>query len=113
MSDAETRPTAAHGPSAGYDDKVEKDDRSASQALKDSGKGVTGMLAGIHGVGEKIRGKVNAGIDDSFHEDSSRGVKTAASGDQEIGTGHFSQQTKDREALGRRHEQANTDLNRE
>ena len=46
-------------------------------------------------------------------KDSTKGVKTAASGDQEIGTGHFSQLTKDREAGGRRHEQANTDLNRE
>jgi hypothetical protein len=64
----ETHRPAAHGPSAGYGDNVEKDDRSASQALKDSGKGVTGILAGIHGVGEKIRGKVNAGVDDTFHE---------------------------------------------
>ena len=64
----ETHRPAAHGPSAGYGDNVEKDDRSARQALKDSGKGVTGILAGIHGVGEKIRGTVNAGIDDTFQE---------------------------------------------
>lgn len=47
-------------------------------------------------------------------QDSSKGVKTAASGDKEMMTGQFSKDTKEREgAMQARHEQANADLNRE
>jgi hypothetical protein len=32
------------------------------------GGGVKGIAATVHGAGEKIRGKFNKGVDDTFHE---------------------------------------------
>jgi len=76
--------------------------------------GLKGALAGVHGVGEKIRGTFNAEVDKVAGEDSSKGVATAASGDREMQTGQFAASTKEREGVqGARHQQANTDLNRE
>jgi len=71
-----------------------------------TGSGIKSALAGIHGVGEKIRGEFNGGVDRVAGEDPSDGVATAASGDREMETGLF-QGTKER------HAQANADLNRE
>jgi len=87
---------------------------SSTTSGEKTGDGIKGIFAGIHGMGEKARGEFNAGVDKTFDEDSSKGVKTAASGDKEMMTGQFSRDTKEREgAMQTRHEQANTDLNRE
>lgn len=85
-----------------------------SGSVKEGASGIKGALAGVHGMGEKIRGEFNAGVDQAFHEDDSKGVKTAAAGEKEMYTGHFSSGTKEREAgHAGRMGQANTDLNRE
>lgn len=73
-----------------------------------------GLKGAIHGVGEKIRGEFSTGGDRGVGEDSSKGVATAASGDKEMESGQFSRSAKEREGVkSARHEQANTDLNRE
>jgi len=92
------------GPSGGVHDSS----NSKSGGLKSA-------VAGIHGLGEKVRGEFNAGVDKAAGEPSSDGVKTAASGTKEMQTGQFSHSTKEREGINAadRHTQANMDLNRE
>lgn len=77
--------------------------------------GIKSAIAGVHGLGEKVRGEFNAGVDKAAGEPSSEGVATAASGTKEMQTGEFSHSTKAREGInaGDRHTQANVDLNRE
>jgi len=40
----------------------------AGGGVKDTAGGVKNVIAGIHGVGEKLRGEFNAGVDNTFHE---------------------------------------------
>jgi hypothetical protein len=63
------------------------------------GGGVKGVAAAIHGVGEKIRGKFNKGVDDTFDESSgsAKNASIAREGDSEIASGNFSTSTKTRE----------------
>jgi hypothetical protein len=44
---------------------------TASQKINEAGTDLKGALAGIHGVGEKVRGEFNAGIDRAFETVSS------------------------------------------
>jgi len=80
-----------------------------------TGGGIKSAVAGIHGIGEKIRGEFNGSVDRAAGDDPSKSVKTAASGERELETGKFSAGTKEREGLFNkdRHAQANKDLNRE
>jgi hypothetical protein len=41
---------------------------SAENALREAGSDIGGVLAGIHGVGEKVRGEFNGAIDEAFGE---------------------------------------------
>jgi len=71
--------------------------------VKEGAQGVKGVLAGIHGIGEKVRGEFNAGVDEAFNENGGQSegvVKNAAvanAGDKELTTGQFSHATKNRE----------------
>jgi len=76
---------------------------TAGSGLKDGVQGVKGVLAGIHGVGEKVRGEFNGAVDGAFNENGSQSegvVKNAAvanAGDAERKTGQFTHATKNRE----------------
>lgn len=81
-----------------------------------------GVGAAIHGVGEKIRGKFNKGVDDTFDESSgsAKNASIAREGDSEIASGNFSTNTKTKEGAlpGDDYEELHqhgqmTDLNRE
>jgi len=76
---------------------------TGNSGLKEGVHGVKGVLAGIHGVGEKVRGEFNGAIDGAFNENGSQSegvVKNAAvanAGDAERKTGQFTHATKNRE----------------
>jgi len=61
------------------------------------------VLAGIHGIGEKVRGEFNAGVDETFNQNGSqaegvaRNAAVANAGDKELTTGQFAHATKNRE----------------
>ncbi|CRG91255.1 hypothetical protein PISL3812_08303 [Talaromyces islandicus] len=61
--------------------------------------GIKGALAGIHGVGESIRGTVGAAIDSIFNDQNgiSKNQAIAREGEWEVKTGQFSKSTKERE----------------
>ena len=44
------------------------DNRSRGAKVKEGASGVKGMVAAVHGVGEKIRGEFNSGVDRAFNE---------------------------------------------
>jgi len=83
--------------------------------------GVKGVAAAVHGLGEKVRGTINKGVDDATHDSqgSAKNSSIANAGDNEMASGKFAASTKEREGMlpggeqGMRHAQANTDLNRE
>jgi len=76
-----------------------------SGGLQDGVQGVKGVLAGIHGIGEKLRGEFNEGIDEAFNENGSqaegvaRNAAVANAGDKELTTGQFAHGTKNREGV--------------
>jgi len=45
-----------------------KDERSVGERAKESASGAKGLVAAVHGVGEKIRGGFNAGVDRAFND---------------------------------------------
>ncbi|CZS98105.1 uncharacterized protein RCO7_08873 [Rhynchosporium graminicola] len=61
--------------------------------------GVKGVLAGIHGVGEKIRGEFNKGVDGAMGDKEGvlKNEQVANAGDRERLTGTFAGETKNRE----------------
>jgi len=63
------------------------------------GGGLKGVVAAVHGAGESIRGQLNAGVDKAFNEPTgeAKNAAIANSGEQEMATGDFSTQTKNRE----------------
>jgi len=66
------------------------------------GGGVGAVFAGIHGAGERLRGEINQGVDEVFgeREGVAKNKAVANAGDQEMATGHFAPETKDREGAG-------------
>ncbi|KAH7311941.1 hypothetical protein BKA65DRAFT_517858 [Rhexocercosporidium sp. MPI-PUGE-AT-0058] len=64
-----------------------------------TGGGVKGVLAGIHGVGEKIRGEFNKGVDGAMGDKEGvvKNEAVANAGDRERLTGTFAGETKNRE----------------
>ncbi|ODH14576.1 hypothetical protein ACO22_06547 [Paracoccidioides brasiliensis] len=69
------------------------------------GHGIKSALAGIHGVGESIRGSVNAAVDRAMKDDEGarKNEAIAREGRRELETGKFSRATKAREE-GKEHE---------
>jgi len=113
--------TESHGPAVSTNyNNVER--TSAADSNDSSGpKGVKGLAAAVHGVGEKIRGKFNGGVDETFNDDQgvAKSTSIASAGHSEMTTGKFAASTQSREGMlpggehMQRHAQANTDLNRE
>merc|ERR1711964_56377 len=64
-----------------------------------SGGGVKGVLAGIHGMGEKVRGEFNKGVDGVVGDKEGvlKNEAVADAGDRERLTGTFAGETKNRE----------------
>ncbi|PBP25381.1 hypothetical protein BUE80_DR003823 [Diplocarpon rosae] len=62
-------------------------------------QGVKGVLAGIHGLGEKVRGELNGAIDAVARdkEGIAKNRAVADVGDRERLTGNFAGETKNRE----------------
>jgi len=65
--------------------------RRANAASEELGRGVIGTTAGIHGVGESLRGTLNAAVDKAFghQEGTERNQEIARKGEQEIQSGQF------------------------
>ncbi|KAJ9241860.1 hypothetical protein DTO166G5_936 [Paecilomyces variotii] len=66
--------------------------------------GLKGALAGIHGVGESIRGSIGKAVDDAFgdKEGVAKNEAVTREGQREIQTGNFAESTKAREGTQRR-----------
>ncbi|PVH86159.1 hypothetical protein DL98DRAFT_650223 [Cadophora sp. DSE1049] len=64
-----------------------------------TGTGVKGVLAGIHGIGEKVRGEFNKGVDGAVGDKEGvlKNEAVADAGDRERLTGTFAGETKNRE----------------
>jgi len=62
---------------------------------------VKGVVAAIHGAGEKLRGEFNSGVDRAFNESSgvAKNQRIANAGDTEMTTGQFTHATKNREGV--------------
>jgi len=113
--------TESHGPAVSTNyNNVERVSGDETSSGGNKG-GVKGVAAAVHGLGEKVRGTFNKGVDDAFHEDQgvAKNSSIANAGDNEMATGKFAASTKNREGAlpgadhEKRHAQANTDLNRE
>jgi len=65
----------------------------------EAAKGIKGAFAAVHGAGEAIRGTINSAVDDvaNDREGVAKNNQVAGSGLDEIETGRFSSQTKNRE----------------
>ncbi|OAX85534.1 hypothetical protein ACJ72_00072 [Emergomyces africanus] len=65
----------------------------------DVGHGVKSTLAGVHGLGETIRGSANAAVDRGMKDPEGvrKNEAIAREGEREVETGQFSQTTKARE----------------
>jgi hypothetical protein len=63
QSSTQTNYGTTTGAAAGTTDK-----RSTAAKVKESASGVKGMIAAVHGAGEKIRGEFNSGVDRAFNE---------------------------------------------
>ncbi|KAJ5826002.1 hypothetical protein N7474_003140 [Penicillium riverlandense] len=65
--------------------------RRANAASEEFGRGVIGTTAGIHGVGEALRGTFNAAVDKAVghQEGVERNQEIARKGEQEIQSGQF------------------------
>ncbi|KAG0650323.1 hypothetical protein D0Z07_3027 [Hyphodiscus hymeniophilus] len=118
-----TNTTDSHGPAVSTNyNNVERVPAGSETGSSSGNKGgVKGVAAAVHGLGEKVRGTFNKGVDDAAHDSqgSAKNSSVANAGDSEIASGKFAASTKQREGLlpggeqGQRHAQANTDLNRE
>jgi len=72
---------------------------STGSKIREAGGGIKGVLAGIHGVGEKVRGEFNSAVDEGFNEPTgvAKNKAVANAGDAERHTGQFAGSTKNRE----------------
>ncbi|TVY39693.1 hypothetical protein LOCC1_G005385 [Lachnellula occidentalis] len=72
---------------------------TTGQKSQSAASSVGGVVAGIHGAGEKLRGEFNAGVDRAFNEPQGavKNQGVADAGEREIETGHFAGSTKERE----------------
>ncbi|KUJ09321.1 uncharacterized protein LY89DRAFT_724347 [Mollisia scopiformis] len=74
---------------------------STGTGTESTGSKLKGVLAGIHGAGEKIRGEFNSAVDEGFHEPGgvAKNRAVADAGEGEIATGQFTGETKNREGV--------------
>ncbi|KAF8858777.1 hypothetical protein BDZ45DRAFT_689776 [Acephala macrosclerotiorum] len=72
---------------------------AGGSAVGGHGGGIEGIAAGIHGLGEKVRGEFNTAVDQSFGESEGVAKNRAVvdAGIMERETGRFAGSTKDRE----------------
>jgi len=80
---------------------VASNNRPTSSKLKESASGVKGLAAAVHGAGEMIRGNINAGVDRAFNDKAGEAYNNviATAGENEITTGQFGKETKNREGM--------------
>ncbi|KAK0105404.1 hypothetical protein ONS96_004795 [Cadophora gregata f. sp. sojae] len=78
-----------------------KNEHGTSSSSSGTRSGVKGVLAGIHGIGEKFRGEFNKGVDGAGgdREGVLKNEAVANSGDRERLTGTFAGETKNREGV--------------
>ncbi|KLJ08727.1 hypothetical protein EMPG_15841 [Blastomyces silverae] len=64
------------------------------------GHGIKSTVAGVHGLGENIRGNVNAAVDRAMKDPEGvrKNEAIAREGEREVETGEFSRATKARES---------------
>lgn len=56
------------GRAEGINTGARTDTRPTSSKIKESASGAKGLVAAVHGVGETIRGNVNATVDRAFND---------------------------------------------
>ena len=61
-------PISSHSHIVTCTDQHPKDERSKGERAKETASGVKGLVAAVHGVGEKVRGGFNAGVDRAFND---------------------------------------------
>ncbi|EEH41094.2 hypothetical protein PAAG_03380 [Paracoccidioides lutzii Pb01] len=98
---APTSTAVPTGPPAGAPEATETVPKQSTGV----GHGIKSALAGIHGVGESIRGSVNAAVDRAMKDDEGarKNEVIAREGERELETWKFSRATKAREE-GKEHE---------
>ncbi|KAK2861323.1 hypothetical protein FQN49_004316 [Arthroderma sp. PD_2] len=74
---------------------------AAKESAQEIGHGVKSAAAGVHGLGEKIRGTAGAAVDRAMNdpEGSAKNERVVREGEQEMTTGDFSHNTREREGL--------------
>ncbi|KAL1975895.1 hypothetical protein VTN31DRAFT_4287 [Thermomyces dupontii] len=82
-----------------YDQSAMNTDTGDTSAEASAGEKIKGALAGIHGTGEAIRGKINASIDRTFKQPkgAQKNEEITQQGEYEVQSGKFSEATKERE----------------
>ena len=63
-----TGPMSSHSHLVTCTETHPKDERSTGEKAKEMASGAKGLVAAVHGVGEKIRGGFNAGVDRAFND---------------------------------------------
>jgi len=73
----------------------------ASGNSGNAGSGIKGVLAGIHGMGESLRGSLGAAVDRSFgdEEGARKNQAIASQGEYEVQSGNFAKSTQEREGV--------------
>ncbi|EEQ91471.1 uncharacterized protein BDCG_06591 [Blastomyces dermatitidis ER-3] len=88
------------GTTAGTTARTTAGTRAGTTTGSGLGHGIKSAVAGVHGLGENIRGNVNAAVDRAMKDPEGvrKNETIAIEGEREVETGEFSRATKARES---------------